>query len=98
MNIHAAAFLLGCLPAQRCGAQRCGAKVPAPGRRLDSVPDVVPHAAQPGLKTRHSLGASFHVGGPGRSSLLPSRSGSRGKRNLWVALAFQRAAQQIALC
>ena len=32
------------------------AKVPAPGRRLDVVPDVVPHAAQPVLKTRHSLG------------------------------------------
>ena len=102
MNIHAAAFLLGCLPAQRCGAVMCCllpcAKVPAPGRRLDVVPDVVPHAAQPVLKTRHSLGASSHVGDPGRSSLLPSRSGSRGKRNLLVALAFQRAAQQIALC
>ena len=56
------------------------AKVPAPGRRLDIVPDVVPHAAQPVLKTRHSLGASPHVGDPGRSSLLPSRSGSRGKK------------------
>ena len=31
------------------------AKVPAPGRRLDVVPDVVPHAAQPVLKTRHPL-------------------------------------------
>ena len=32
------------------------AKVPAPGRRFDVVPDVVPHAAQLVLKTRHSLG------------------------------------------
>ena len=29
------------------------AKVPAPGRRLDVVPDVVPRAAQPVLKARH---------------------------------------------
>ena len=32
------------------------AKVPVPGRRFDVVPDVVPHAAQLVLKTRHSLG------------------------------------------
>ena len=32
------------------------AKVPALGRRPDVVPDVVPQAAQPVLKTRHSLG------------------------------------------
>ena len=29
------------------------AEVPAPGRRLDIVPDIVSHAAQPVLKTRH---------------------------------------------
>ena len=64
-------FLAGMLP---CSALwRCllpCAKVPAPGRRLD----VVPHAAQLVLKTRHSLGASSYVGDPERSSLQPSRS------------------------
>ena len=29
------------------------AEVPAPGRRLDIAPDIVSHAAQPVLKTRH---------------------------------------------
>ena len=54
------------------------AKVPAPGRR----PDVVPQAAQPVLKTRHSLG-------PPMLDVPASRSGREGKRDLLVALAFQ---------
>ena len=58
------------------------AKVPAPGRRPDVVPDVVPQAAQPVLKTRHSLG-------PPMLDVPASRSGREGKRDLLVALAFQ---------
>ena len=54
------------------------AKVPALGRR----PDVVPQAAQPVLKTRHSLG-------PPMLDVPASRSGREGKRDLLVALAFQ---------
>ena len=57
MNTHASAFLLG------CGCLLPCAKVPAPGRRFDIVPDVVPQV----LKTRHSLGppnlsACFTIG------------------------------------
>ena len=58
------------------------AKVPALGRRPDVVPDVVPQAAQPVLKTRHSLG-------PPMLDVPASRSGREGKRDLLVALAFQ---------
>ena len=71
MNIHAAAFLLGCFPAQRCGAVYCHL---LKSLHLDVALTSFPHAAQPILKTRHSLGASSHVGDPGRSSLQPSRS------------------------
>ena len=52
MNTHASAFLLGRFPPQCCGCLLPCAKVPAPGRRFDIVPDVLPQV----LKTRHSLG------------------------------------------
>ena len=83
-----AACLLGCLTALvllcRFGTAVLlpRAKVPALGRRPDVVPDVVPHAAQPVLKTRHSLG-------PPMLDVPASRSGREGKRDLLVALAFQ---------
>ena len=47
--------------------------------QLDVVADVVPHAAQPVFKTRHSLEPP-NVGDSGHSSLLPSRSGSEEKK------------------
>ena len=83
-----AACLLGCLTALvllcRFGTAVLlpRAKVPALGRRPDVVPDVVPQAAQPVLKTRHSLG-------PPMLDVPASRSGREGKRDLLVALAFQ---------
>ena len=62
MNTHASAFFARTLPSSVlwCCLLPC-AKVPAPGRRFDVVPDVVPHAAQPVLKTRHSLGPPMVV-------------------------------------
>ncbi len=95
MNIHAAVFLLGCLPAQRCGAVYCHV---LKSLHLDVVLTSFQTSFHMQLSRSSRPDASSHVGDPGHSSLLRSRSGSRGKRDLLVALAFQRAAQQIALC
>ena len=75
-----AACLLDCLTALvllcrfRTAVLLPRAKVPALGRR----PDVVPQAAQPVLKTRHSLG-------PPMLDVPASRSGREGKRDLKTA-------------
>ena len=57
-NTHASAFLLGRFPPQSCGVVYYHV---LKSLRLDVVPDVVPHAAQPVLKTRHSLGPPMVV-------------------------------------
>ncbi len=94
INIHVAAFLLGCLPAQRCGAVYCHV---LKFLHLDIVPNVIPHVAQPSRPDIvWVLPPMLFVGNPRCSSLLPSKSGSNEKRDLLVALAFQRIAQQIA--
>ena len=86
MNTHASAFFNRTLPSSVlwCCLLPC-AKVPAPGRRFDVVPDVVPHAAQPLLKTRHSLGPCMVVT---LDTPACCPADLEGKRDLHVALAF----------
>ena len=99
MNIHSAAFLLGFLPAQRCGAVYCHV---LKSLHLDVVltsfqtsfhmqlsrssrPDIV--WALPPMLVTLDVPACY-----------PADLEVEEKRDLSVALAFQRAAQQIALC
>ena len=95
MNIHAAAFLLGCLPAQRCGAVYCHV--------LKSLHlDVVLTAFQTSFHMQLSRASRPDIVWALPSMLVtldvPACCPADLEVNLLVALAFQRAAQQIAQC